>query len=94
MRYPELSLHCFNNTRERTAGIVACIPPDKIEWSGAAGKFTPGDLARHIAATERTERNVVAVGATAGRGVIANWWKAATRLCDLWNVCTTDRRIC
>lgn len=29
------------------------IPPDKIDWSYAPGKFTLGDLLRHIAVTER-----------------------------------------
>lgn len=39
--------------RERTMRVVACVPPDKIEWRAAADKFTLGDLARQIAATER-----------------------------------------
>ncbi len=33
--------------------VVNCIPPDKIEWTFREGKFTLGDLVRHIAATER-----------------------------------------
>lgn len=43
----------FNNIRERTMRTVRCIPPDKLDWSYAPGKFTLGDLARHIAITER-----------------------------------------
>lgn len=43
----------FNNIRERTVRTVRCIPPDKLEWSYAPGKFTLGDMARHIAVTER-----------------------------------------
>jgi len=54
----------FSKIRERTMRVVACIPPDKIEWRAAAGKFTLGDLARHIAATER---NVFAECACGGR---------------------------
>jgi|SRR5580698_8085520 uncharacterized damage-inducible protein DinB len=46
-------LDYFNKVRERTMRLVACIPPDKIEWRAAPGKFTLGDLARHIAVTER-----------------------------------------
>jgi uncharacterized damage-inducible protein DinB len=46
-------LDYFNKIRERTMRLVACIQPDKIEWRAAPGKFTLGDLARHIAATER-----------------------------------------
>lgn len=47
-------LDYFNKIRERTMRVVACIPPDKVEWRAAEGKFTLGDLARHIAATERS----------------------------------------
>jgi len=54
----------FNKIRERTMRVVASIPPDKVEWRAAAGKFTLGDLARHIAATER---NVFAECACGGR---------------------------
>jgi uncharacterized damage-inducible protein DinB len=32
---------------------VRCIPADKLEWTCPAGEFTLGDLARHVAATER-----------------------------------------
>jgi uncharacterized damage-inducible protein DinB len=46
-------LKYFANVRERTMRIVRCIPPDKINWTYAPGKFTLGDLLRHIAVTER-----------------------------------------
>jgi uncharacterized damage-inducible protein DinB len=46
-------LDYFEKVRGRTLRVVGCIPPDKIEWTWRAGKFTLGDLARHIAATER-----------------------------------------
>jgi len=46
-------LDYFNKVRERTMRVVACIPADKVEWRAAPNKFTLGDLARHIAATER-----------------------------------------
>ena len=57
-------LEYFSKIRERTMRVVACIPPDKIEWRAAEGKFTLGDVARHIAATER---NVFAECACGGR---------------------------
>ena len=57
-------LDYFGKIRERTMRVVACIPADKIEWRAAAEKFTLGDLARHIAATER---NVFAECACGGR---------------------------
>lgn len=46
-------LDYFDKIRERTMRVVICIPPEKIEWRAAEGKFTLGDLARHVAATER-----------------------------------------
>ena len=46
-------LHHFEQVRERTMRVVRSIPADKIEWTCRDGEFTFGDLARHIAATER-----------------------------------------
>ena len=46
-------LHSFNNVRERTMRVARCIPPDRLDWTYAPGKFTFGDLLRHIAVTER-----------------------------------------
>jgi len=46
-------LHNFEQVRERTMRVVRCVPPDQFEWTCRAGAFTLGDLARHIAATER-----------------------------------------
>jgi uncharacterized damage-inducible protein DinB len=46
-------LKYFDNVRERTMRVARCIPPDKIDWTYAPGKFTLGDLLRHIAITER-----------------------------------------
>ena len=33
-------LDYFDRVRERTMRVVACIPPEKIEWRAAEGKFT------------------------------------------------------
>ena len=49
----EVSLEYFGKTHERTMRVVRCIPPDKVDWSFRQGKFTLGDLARHIAAINR-----------------------------------------
>jgi len=43
----------WENIRGRTMRAVRCIPPDKLEWSYAPGKFTLGDLVRHLATIER-----------------------------------------
>jgi uncharacterized damage-inducible protein DinB len=43
----------YERLRERTLRVITCIPPDKIEWAYKAGKFTFGDLIRHLATIER-----------------------------------------
>jgi len=46
-------LQYFGNLRERTLRVARCIPPDKVDWTYAPGKFTLGDLLRHLAVLER-----------------------------------------
>jgi uncharacterized damage-inducible protein DinB len=46
-------LDYYEKIRQRTLRVVWCVPSDKIEWSPAPGKFSIGDLIRHIAAIER-----------------------------------------
>jgi uncharacterized damage-inducible protein DinB len=46
-------LHYFGNVRERTMRVARCIPADQIDWTYAPGKFTFGDLLRHLAVAER-----------------------------------------
>jgi uncharacterized damage-inducible protein DinB len=46
-------LKYFTSVRERTMRVARCIPPDKIDWTYAPGKFTLGDLLRHLAVGER-----------------------------------------
>jgi uncharacterized damage-inducible protein DinB len=46
-------LDYFGKIHERTMRVVRCIPPDKVDWSYRPGRFTLGDLARHIAAINR-----------------------------------------
>jgi uncharacterized damage-inducible protein DinB len=42
----------YANLRKRTMNVVNLIPRDKIEWTYAEGKFTFGDLLRHLASIE------------------------------------------
>ncbi len=49
----ESFLEYFEKIRERTLRVVRCIPPEKLEWTYQPGKFTLGDLVRHLAAIER-----------------------------------------
>ena len=46
-------LQYFRSVRERTLRVARCIPPDKLDWTYAPGKFTFGDLLRHLAVAER-----------------------------------------
>ncbi|HUR80143.1 MAG TPA: DinB family protein [Thermoanaerobaculia bacterium] len=43
----------FDRIRERTMRVVACVPPERIDWTYKAGKFTFGDVMRHLASIER-----------------------------------------
>jgi uncharacterized damage-inducible protein DinB len=49
----ESFLDYYEKVHERTKRVIACIPPDKLEWSFADGHFTLGDLVRHLAAINR-----------------------------------------
>lgn len=49
----ESFLEYYEKIRARTERIIQCIPPDKIDWTYAEGKFTFGDLVRHLAGIER-----------------------------------------
>ncbi len=46
-------LKYFESVRDRTMRVTRLIPPDKLDWTCAAGKFTLGDLPRHLAVVER-----------------------------------------
>ncbi|HEY7095905.1 MAG TPA: DinB family protein [Terriglobales bacterium] len=46
-------LQYLDKVHQRTMRVVHAIPPDKLEWTFREGKFTLGDLLRHIAAIER-----------------------------------------
>jgi uncharacterized damage-inducible protein DinB len=43
----------FEKVRARTRRVADCIPPDRLEWTWAEGKFTLGDILRHLAGIER-----------------------------------------
>ena len=37
----------------RTRRVIMCVPPAELEWAPAAGKFSFGDIVRHLAGIER-----------------------------------------
>ena len=46
-------LDYWSGVRARTRRVAACIPPDRIEWRARPGRFSLGDLVRHLATIER-----------------------------------------
>ena len=49
----EQFLDYLGSVHGRTRRVVTLIPPDALEWAPAPGKFTFGDLVRHLAGIER-----------------------------------------
>lgn len=43
----------LERVHERTRRVIIHIPPDDLEWAPAPGKFSFGDLVRHLATIER-----------------------------------------
>ena len=46
-------LEYLDKVQQRTMRVVRCIPADKLDWAYVEGKFTLGDLVRHMGAIER-----------------------------------------
>ncbi len=46
-------LDYLDKVQQRTMRVVRCIPSDKLDWPYREGKFTLGDLVRHMGAIER-----------------------------------------
>ena len=46
-------LDYLDSAHARTRRVVLCIPPADLEWAPAPGKFSFGDLVRHLASIER-----------------------------------------
>lgn len=49
----ETFLPYFETIRERTMRVLKAVPARKLEWRHTEGVFSPGDLARRLAAVER-----------------------------------------
>ncbi|HKS07437.1 MAG TPA: DinB family protein [Gemmatimonadaceae bacterium] len=46
-------LDYLGSVHGRTRRVVLCIPHDQIEWAPAPGRFTLGEIVRHLAGIER-----------------------------------------
>lgn len=55
-------LSYYEKTRHVTSKVIQIIPHDKLDWSYMPGKFTIGDMVRHIAAIERLVFAEIAIG--------------------------------
>jgi uncharacterized damage-inducible protein DinB len=53
IRDPKEFLHYFEKVHHRTMRVIREIPPDQVDWRFREGKFTLGDLVRHIATSNR-----------------------------------------
>ncbi len=49
----ELFLDYLDKVHQRTMRVARCLPRDKLDWTYREGKFSLGDLARHIATINR-----------------------------------------
>lgn len=43
----------MDSVHRRTRALAERIPEDRLEWSSVPGRFTPGDILRHLAMAER-----------------------------------------
>ena len=88
MEMPDLGtfLDYHASVHARTRRLVMLIPPAELEWAPAAGKFTFGDLVRHLAAIERWMYGETVQGrpsAYAGHGrELADGWDAVLAYYD------------
>jgi uncharacterized damage-inducible protein DinB len=62
IRSIEKFLSYYERTRAVTSKVINTIPADKLDWSYRPGKFTLGDLVRHMAAIERYVFAEIALG--------------------------------
>jgi len=43
----------WDNVRRRTRRVAVLIPAEQLEWTPAPGKWSMGDVVRHLASIER-----------------------------------------
>jgi uncharacterized damage-inducible protein DinB len=53
IRDPAVFLDYLKSTHERTRRLLPLIPVADLEWAPTAGRFTFGDIIRHLAGIER-----------------------------------------
>ena len=53
IRDPAEFVRYFDRVRQRTLHVLACVPPERLEWRPGEGAFSFADLIRHLGAIER-----------------------------------------
>ena len=53
VRDPKIFLDYHARMHERTARVIDCIPRSDLEWAPGPGRFSFGDMVRHLAGIER-----------------------------------------
>jgi uncharacterized damage-inducible protein DinB len=53
VRDPKIFLDYHARMHERTQRVIACIPESDLEWATGPGRFSFGDMVRHLAGIER-----------------------------------------
>jgi hypothetical protein len=53
IRDPQLFVAYLDGIHARTRRVIACVPADALEWAPAEGRFSFGDVIRHLAGIER-----------------------------------------
>lgn len=53
IREPAIFLEYLASVHKRTRRVIECIPRPDLEWAPAPGKFSFGDIVRHLAGIER-----------------------------------------
>lgn len=51
--FPHWDKDYWEKVRQRTLKVIACIPPEKYDWTYQDGKFSFADIIRHLATIER-----------------------------------------
>ena len=62
VRDPRIFLDYHARVHERTVRVIDCIPGSDLDWSPGPGRFSFGDMVRHLAGIERYMYAEAAVG--------------------------------
>jgi uncharacterized damage-inducible protein DinB len=74
----------FNNVHARTQSVIMKIPVDNVDWTYKEGKFTLGDMVRHITLIKRNMfMNIAQFKTSTYVGCGSEYGKSFTQIVDL-----------